>query len=555
MANQQRTNTFMQELGLNVPNSPDFGVPGELKAVGSFLGGAIEGVGGLISGEGGRSFKEFGRDFNAGFTDMNDFWIAQERGEPVGLVRKKRQLQQKLMQASTEASSPEEQLQLMQDIAAEANSMGMPGVAFQAAQMKLQLQKQIQDRKSAGIEIEQAEVDLEEDRTLLSIGMEGNLVTSPDVNGKAVRIDRARATQMGLPPEAVGKLLFLDEDGNSSIIDPAEFVKKDTLAQLNTTAKQQTSFQRELNMNGATSSNIPKMRNTLFDMGKQAVVVQDISEMLLSLNDPDKVLAWSGKVASFTDKGVRFIVNAANVLVDADQGVGAHENLGAYRWIGKDGKSRILNGGESERRSLWQEKVNARMADKGWSAVDLLPGHIKDYLVGLGLKTADISRIAEQYKANVMELAYMDARLQEPSNRGLSDKDIENAMARIGAATANPRSFAQRQLRLLERLEDAVAGLGAEMRVSPGNKLVTDEMLREHVYPSQIKADVLTSLASAKDSLNELFAGGRDSPTDFSRVDQIEKRIAEGDTITKEDLDKLDDDEVEELRRRRQENR
>lgn len=56
----------------------------------------------------------------------------------------------------------------------------------------------------------------------------------------------------------------------------------------------------------------------------------------------------------------------------------------------------------------------------------------------------EASAAAQGYKANIMEMAYMAARLAEPSNRGLSDNDIKNALARITGGTTNPQVMMRR---------------------------------------------------------------------------------------------------------------
>jgi hypothetical protein len=55
-----------------------------------------------------------------------------------------------------------------------------------------------------------------------------------------------------------------------------------------------------------------------------------------------------------------------------------------------------------------------------------------------------VSAEAQEHRAQILELAYMAARLAEPSNRGLSDKDIEAALARIAGDTSNPQQLLRR---------------------------------------------------------------------------------------------------------------
>lgn len=78
----------------------------------------------------------------------------------------------------------------------------------------------------------------------------------------------------------------------------------------------------------------------------------------------------------------------------------------------------------------------------------------------LGEAFQDASSAAQQHRAMIMELAYLAARMAEPSNRGLSDNDIKNAMRRIAGGTSNPqvmmRRFAEMTFDGAAQIEDAI---------------------------------------------------------------------------------------------------
>jgi hypothetical protein len=76
------------------------------------------------------------------------------------------------------------------------------------------------------------------------------------------------------------------------------------------------------------------------------------------------------------------------------------------------------------------------------------------------------SAAAQQHRANVMEMAYMAARLAEPSNRGLSDNDIKNALTRIAGDTSNPQVMMRR---FLEMQVDAADELDFGMKMFHGS--------------------------------------------------------------------------------------
>ena len=70
---------------------------------------------------------------------------------------------------------------------------------------------------------------------------------------------------------------------------------------------------------------------------------------------------------------------------------------------------------------------------------------------------------AEQFEAMLMELAFLDARLMEPSNRGLSDRDIVNSLTRLVGKSANPMSFLHRQMQWAINMEDRIDNFGRDI--------------------------------------------------------------------------------------------
>lgn len=141
------------------------------------------------------------------------------------------------------------------------------------------------------------------------------------------------------------------------------------------------------------------------------------SEMVTSMfNSLDGFMAQGGDLEQVVGTGGGF-TKGVNSMWSAMKGVGKgfseFVNVGGTK--GKDG---YYSGGENL--SLTQA------ADRWLSDADLPPG-IKE-------GSAEASR----YKATVMRLVYMDARLAEPGARQLSDADIENAKSRLGVGTSSP---------------------------------------------------------------------------------------------------------------------
>ena len=131
-----------------------------------------------------------------------------------------------------------------------------------------------------------------------------------------------------------------------------------------------------------------------------------------------------------------------------------------------------------------------------------------------------------------MQMAYLDARLQEPSNRGLSDSDIKNALTRIGINTFDPMVFARRQQQILRRLNGKLDNLGIELsgteqvrKGEPGE----DGTVRGFVYQKEFVNKIRSSLGSASSKIDQLISGQTAAANDLSTLslDDLKRQIAE----------------------------
>jgi hypothetical protein len=348
-----------------------------------------------------------------------------------------------------------------------------------------------------------------------------------------VRIDAERAAALGLPEESIGKFLFIDKEGNQQIVDGVELVRKDQTPLSGGAGGKQDNVLALARANGATAGNISKMRGTLADMSKQAVILSDVSNLLLNMSNPEFALDLTGRTAIQANRVIRFVDNAATIVSEAN---GTTDQNTSYSWDNK-----LVSGEEGLHREFTQRgreegfllnSLNRIAQEEGLPQADTLqqfmPRNIIEKLRDTGASAQEIARISEQYWANVMELAYMDARLQEPSNRGLSDKDIQNALRRIGAATANPASFAQRQLTLVNRIEDAVGSLGNSITVPMGWETPRQEVV-DFIFAPETRRRALDNLAQAKQDLGELREFRSNRPEDIRGMtrEQLEKAIEE----------------------------
>lgn len=177
----------------------------------------------------------------------------------------------------------------------------------------------------------------------------------------------------------------------------------------------------------AMGKNLDTVKNTIQTISesthKSTRVMAKLEELTKAGLD-ESVMGAGGQVIAKLDnviKGVRGFVRAfAGASQDSDEP--------AIRRI------RMPNGEIREERwsgkKSWQEKIQN---DKDlWDRLQL-----PEALRGT-------SEEAQEYRASIMELAYMMARVAEPSNRGLSDRDIENALDRIAGSTGNPRVLVER---------------------------------------------------------------------------------------------------------------
>lgn len=569
MAEQEKGFLAQFGLGVEAPFDPRGGMRGGSvladaallsrtagRGVGTQLAsGLFQAVKGQVRpGEGGqRGFKEFGRDFQQGIANVRDYAIASDMGISVEKLRARRALEKKLdATVNVGSGSLEEQINAAEAVAREANAMGQIDVAMAAAQMKAQLRKQLEQQKQAGIATEQAEINLREDETLVNMGVEASVVGKDDWGqGKAIRIDSANMEELGFTEDEIGKYVFVDQNGQRHIVDGVDLRKSDDGglkdALLND-QRAQNNFLKIVAANGGNNTNITKMRGTLTDMTTQATILTDVTGFLNNMANPELAFDLTGKTAIQANRVVQLAQNAATILTEANNGVGSAEKLGSYSYNGEkvqgeaELRSKFINAGKQQEGLLGT--LNRIASDSGLprgnSLSDFIPREIMEKLADADPER--VAKVAEQYWANVMELAYLDARLQEPSNRGLSDKDIENALRRIGAATANPASFAQRQLTLLSRLEDGIQALGNSITVPPGSRYSRNEVI-DFIYRPETRQSALQGIAEAKAGLVELRGNFLGKPDQ-----SVFQRAMSGDeSLTDEELATLTPEQINQL--------
>jgi len=170
----------------------------------------------------------------------------------------------------------------------------------------------------------------------------------------------------------------------------------------------------------------------------------------------ESVIGTSGKVVTAVDNFVRNVSGVVNTF--APRGAAEDKKAG----VTPSGEVRSWNG-------LSDLKAMAGDAANQFADYIQLPEGVER-----------TSAAAQQHRAAIMEMAYMAARLAEPSNRGLSDNDIKNALARIAGDTSNPQVMMRR---FLEMQVDAEKELNNSLRGLHGSlgPTVSDDMINRAV--------------------------------------------------------------------------
>lgn len=563
----ERTKGFLDSLGLQTSTPTEqirgTGATGFFNMARATGGGPIsQTLGGLGAGlvglgsPGGRSVRGFAENLNKGAETVQDMYSADRLGISLQQLRARKVLREQLGNISVGSGSLTEQINAATEVARKAHAIGDFEVAMNAAALRTQLQTQLNDQKQAGLEIRQTEAEVAETEDTRDLGIKATRVGEEiDGTGKAVRIDGPRADELGLGREAVGQWLYIDPAGNRHVVDGSELVTQDTdfgAFGVGGIPSKKDNVPAIAAMNGATSGKINTLRAPLTDMGSQAAILTDVTGILNAMANPEFALDLTGKAVIQGVRFGKFADNAANLVSMADGDNPA--NLGDYEWngevIGGPAAQRSAFVGRAKEEGFLVSTLNRLRGeqglDEGRTLADFLPQGIQERLQASGANAKRIARIAEQYWANVMELAYLDARLQEPSNRGLSDKDIENALRRIGAATANPASFAQRQLQLTQRMEAAVDSLGSLIQVPRGAVTAKSDVI-DFIWSPEARSRVKDQLKVAEKGLMQLLEGGESTVEISPRVRTLLDKQANGTPITREDLKGLSPDELDAL--------
>lgn len=142
-------------------------------------------------------------------------------------------------------------------------------------------------------------------------------------------------------------------------------------------------------------------------------------------NEAGTMMSTSGDMVTWTDKAARNI-----------------KNIG-MAWFGPNNrKGSLIDRGLAPNEDDITFDYRGSLDDRAREAYD--PNDEIWFALQLPERFKDTSAAAQNYRANMMELIYMAARLAEPSARALSDADIIAASKRIAADSNNPQVIMRR---------------------------------------------------------------------------------------------------------------
>jgi len=452
------------------------------------------GIKGQVTGEGGRGWGAFKEDVTRGSREAGERQAAQAMGVPVEDYKRQKDLRQKIERVEFDPNgSYEARIAAVNKMAKLANESGDVEVAMRASQYVSKIKAQQRAEIAEGLETDMTREQLKNYREEDEFGIDARRVTSdPKAGyGKAVRIDEGPDT---------GKYRFLDHNTNEVVVvDPIELARrKDDEAKKSAagTPKWRT-LAGVASDQGASSARIGAMRTEMTNMGKQAQIMTNLTGNLNSLSDPQSVMSVAGKTAIAADQTVSFVESFSSMMTGPSSG----KTKIPAEWNGKkvpaaEQYRQIQKLAEPE--SGFLVSAFKKMGGTSSDLNDYLPPNIRGNALA-----------AEQYWANVMSMAFMDARLEEPENPRLTNADIEHALTRLGASTANPVSFATRMLEIIDtKMLPNINSLGMEFTTDPDTG-ISPEQVRDYVYAPEVVASMREKVLEARAGVLETISRGR----------------------------------------------
>jgi hypothetical protein len=395
---------------------------GARRGVGAIAGGVHHLVTGRTEGEEtGRSLKGFFKNVAAGASTMEDMDAAQAAGIDLNTLYSRRAIRTELSKERFQKQEGEDDFDVRERMARRAAEIAQASGApdLQAASLDTLTKLQEERMQFQKLEDEKRERDLSHLNDTIKTGYDRENGGNPLTGTLGFRIDEETGNKIhGLEYSNNGKLDFKAFSDTFSLEDPDAGTVKETADQRMRRAFGKGHVDETRSMVQANAQAMRKIERVTASV--KSYVDEGIDEA---------VMGNSGRFVSWVDNGIRNIRGVIGSFIP----MGREKGSAAAIDMKADPTGRLA-GRNGEGYSGWNSWMGraSDAEDSLWSQFQL------------PVWAQGVSAEAQEHRAQILELAYMAARLAEPSNRGLSDKDIEAALARIAGDTSNPQQLLRR---------------------------------------------------------------------------------------------------------------
>jgi hypothetical protein len=358
------------------------------------FGGLAGGIAGAFRPQG-RTRQGLLSNVTQGATDTADARDAAAVGISVEQLRGRRKIRELAADVGADGSFESRQAMLKQ-ILRVANEHGDAEVVGSTLQQLQALETE-----------ELAFNKLKSEKRAIDIRAEDDIRENAIFNGKPVTGTHVRT------PDGAG-LEFVDENGN---------VRREPWGQ-------------NLYMVDGSQMDPSKAVNLAFPSKERGEILATMKNALAMQQKMRRTMKMLVKATEAGDIGL--MLGTPQKAVPIAQGV--LSDVASYT----SGFMRILSGTQrgEEQRTRARAQANFVQGGGSWQAFEGYTFQTPEWMQG----SDDNARL---FRANILDLAYMAARMREPSNRGLSDKDVETALNTLVAGARNPQTIMQRFAQML----------------------------------------------------------------------------------------------------------
>lgn len=418
-------------------------VGGNVAVGGRQLGAALGGLFQAARGQGSGGFvQRLGENTQQIAQNAGDREIAAAMGITPEELAARRETEENLRAFTPKSSDPlEAQLEVAQHTAATTRS---PFVRQQATQLAQQLMNQQKQFERLGVQTEKEKADAKA-RGMVTLydktnpnDKQGSLFPTSSIDLQRQVATRPDGTEVPLE--------------NLTTRPPPSATQQPT-RQKSTAGWIKDTF------SSSERKNLRQLVNDAGEMTRQ--MTKTVAPIMQAINEgkgTDFIVRPFGAVNQLTDTALRTVQAAMRAISpDMDVFEGKHVQQDTENYLGPS-----------------NAQPNRELEGQPLGEIILLPEGVSEN-----------SANSTVYRANIMNLAYLVARTQEPGGRGLSDNDIKAALQKLGVTTGNPqvifRNFAD-ELFLRIASVQAQANSSVQSVVSGSDGEVTPEQVRAGLY-------------------------------------------------------------------------